>query len=104
MVTRADADTGLGQTSYVPADVLLAVEVVSPDSVQRDRDVKPRKYAAAGIEHYWRVEEDGARARASVFELDPLTRAYAVTGIYHDRLKVSLPFAVGIDLTGVGRR
>lgn len=104
MVVRAEADTGLGQTSYQPEDVLLAVEVVSPDSVDRDRDAKPRKYAAAGIAHYWRVEDDGGRPVVYVFELEPATRTYAVTGIHHEQLKVTVPFTVDIDLTAIDRR
>ena len=39
-----------------PADVLLAVEVVSPGSVRMDRVAKPAQYAAGGIPHLWRVE------------------------------------------------
>jgi Uma2 family endonuclease len=39
-----------------PAQVVLAVEVVSAGSETADRAHKPTEYAAAGIEHYWRVE------------------------------------------------
>jgi Uma2 family endonuclease len=42
----------------LPEHVVLAVEVVSPGSESTDREVKPREYAEAGIEHYWRVEID----------------------------------------------
>lgn len=104
LVVRGEALKDLRQTTFQPEDVLLAVEVVSPDSVERDRDAKPRKYAAAGIAHYWRVEEDEGRPVVYVFELEPATRTYAVTGIHHDRLKVSVPFTVDIDLSAVGRR
>ena len=41
-----------------PADVLLAVEVMSPGSVSTDRVTKPAQYAAAGIPHFWRLELD----------------------------------------------
>jgi Uma2 family endonuclease len=34
----------------------LVVEVVSPDSVEDDRVVKPRLYAGAGIPEYWIVD------------------------------------------------
>ncbi|RLL68043.1 Uma2 family endonuclease [Streptomyces sp. Z26] len=104
MAVRAEADTGLRQTTYAPEDVLLAVEVVSPDSVDRDRDAKPRKYAAAGIPHFWRVEDDGGRPVVYVFELEPATRAYVVTGVHRDELKVTVPFPVVIDLAAVDRR
>lgn len=40
------------------ADVLLAVEVMSPGSVSTDRVTKPAQYAAAGIPHFWRLELD----------------------------------------------
>ncbi len=102
MVVRASAVVDAGQTTYHPEDVVLAVEVVSPDSVARDRDAKPRKYAAAGIPHFWRVESDEGRAVVYVFELEPATRTYAPMGIYHDRLKVSVPFSLDIDLTRIG--
>ncbi|HEX5566029.1 MAG TPA: Uma2 family endonuclease [Streptomyces sp.] len=104
MVARAEADTGLRQTSYHPEDIVLAVEVVSEDSEARDRETKPRKYAAAGIPHFWRVEEKDGRPVVYVFELEPATRTYAVTGIHHDRLKLAVPFPVDIDLTEVERR
>lgn len=38
------------------ASVRPAIEVVSPDSIGRDRETKPVKYARAGIPHCWRVE------------------------------------------------
>jgi Uma2 family endonuclease len=39
-----------------PADVVLAVEVVSPGSETDDRREKPFEYAEAGVPFYWRVE------------------------------------------------
>jgi Uma2 family endonuclease len=42
--------------SYAPADIVLAIEVVSPSSQTRDRIHKAGEYAQAGIEHFWRVE------------------------------------------------
>ncbi|MFE4361935.1 MULTISPECIES: Uma2 family endonuclease [unclassified Kitasatospora] len=92
--------TGPKQTSCEAGDVLLAVEVVSEESEERDRDTKPRKYAAAGIKHFWRVEsDDDGKPVVYVYELDPATHGYAVAGIYHKQLKVERPFPVEIDLT-----
>ncbi len=65
LVFPAEANTGPRQTWFRPEDVVLAVEVVSDDSVQRDREVKPRKYAAAGVRHFWRVEADEEGCRSS---------------------------------------
>lgn len=91
-------------THYFAEDVVLAVEAVSPDSEERDRDTKPRKYAAAGIQHLWRVENDQGRSVAYTYELDPATRTYALTGIHHDRMRVPVPSGIEMDLTAVGRR
>ncbi|CAL9581408.1 hypothetical protein SUDANB15_05014 [Streptomyces sp. enrichment culture] len=104
LVFRADADAGPDQTWYRPEDVVIAVEVVSRDSQERDREVKPRKYAAAGIPHYWRVEENDGLPVVYVSELDPMTRSYVPMGIFHNRLKLTVPFPVDVDLTAVDRR
>ncbi|MFF4247625.1 Uma2 family endonuclease [Streptomyces sp. NPDC001822] len=100
-VVRASAATGLEQTRFQAADVLLAVEVVSPDSEARDRETKPNKYATAGIEHFWLVEMAGSDQHPAVrvYELDPVTKAYALTGIHHDRLKTGVPFSVDLDIS-----
>jgi Uma2 family endonuclease len=105
LVVRAGADTGPKRTKLQPEDVLLAVEVVSEESVERDREAKPRKYAAAGIPHFWRVEEgDDGLPVVFVYELDPATRAYGLAGIYHDQLKLRHPFDTDIDLTAINQR
>ncbi|MGC5361372.1 Uma2 family endonuclease [Streptomyces sp. DT24] len=105
LVYRTEADTGPDQTWYEPQDVVLAVEVVSPDSQERDREVKPRKYAAAGVPHFWRVEANGEGLPiVYVYELDPALMAYTPTGIHHNRLKLDVPFTIDVDLTAVNRR
>ncbi|MEV6055483.1 Uma2 family endonuclease [Streptomyces sp. NPDC052107] len=105
-VVRADAVTGLDQTKFQAADVLLAVEVVSPDSESRDRTTKPQKYAAAGIPNYWRVEQNGTTGGPviHVYELDPLTKSYVHMGMHRDRIKVDKPYPIDIDLTTIGKR
>ncbi|WP_030681277.1 Uma2 family endonuclease [Streptomyces cellulosae] len=104
LVFRADADTGPKQTWYRPEDVVIAVEVVSEDSEDRDRELKPRKYAQAGIPHYWRVEENQGLPVVYVYELDPATQSYGLTGIFHDKLELTVPFPIDIDLTAINRR
>ncbi|MER5971620.1 Uma2 family endonuclease [Streptomyces sp. NPDC002055] len=102
-VVRAEAATGLDLTAYQAADVVLAVEVVSPDSEKRDRERKPQLYAQAGIRHFWRLEkgEDG-RPVVYVYELDGGTNAYGLAGIHHDRLKLTVPFDIDIDIDLAG--
>ncbi|CAL9308159.1 Uma2 family endonuclease [Streptomyces sp. SudanB182_2057] len=105
-VVRSDAVTGLDQTKFHAEDVLLAVEVVSPDSESRDRTTKPQKYAAAGIANYWRVEEDGITGGPviHVYELDSLTQSYVHTGMHRERIKVDKPSSIDIDLTVINKR
>ncbi|MFD6287744.1 Uma2 family endonuclease [Streptomyces sp. NPDC060205] len=102
-VARAEAYTGLDQTWLKSEDMLLAVEVVSADSRERDRELKPRKYAEAGVPHFLRVEKDEEKGLpvVYVYELDPATKSYGLTGIFHDRLKTTAPFDIEIDLTAV---
>ncbi|MFI1730535.1 Uma2 family endonuclease [Streptomyces acidicola] len=106
MVLPMEANTGPDQTWYHPEGVLLAAEVTSLESLERDREVKPRKYAAAGFPHFWRVEEheDEGLPVVYAYELDPATESYALTGIFHDRLKATVPFDIEIDLTAINRR
>ncbi|MFE7356041.1 Uma2 family endonuclease [Streptomyces sp. NPDC057543] len=100
-VVRADAATDLDLTRFQASDILLAVEVVSPDSEARDRDTKPQKYAGAGIPNFWLVEMAGTDQHpvVRVYELDPVSKSYALTGIHHDRLKTGVPFPIDIDIT-----
>ncbi|MFE2295258.1 Uma2 family endonuclease [Streptomyces sp. NPDC059452] len=105
LVVPLGADTGPRGTCLQPEDVILAVEVVSEESKARDRDTKPRKYAAAGVVHFWRVEEgpDGLPV-VYVYELDPALKAYTPTGIHHNTLKLDVPFPLSIDLTALNLR
>jgi Uma2 family endonuclease len=98
--TAADDDS---RTFYSPDEVHLVVEVVSPESEERDRNYKPPRYAGAGIAHFWRVEEKDGRPVVYVYELDPATKAYALTGIHHGKLSVPVPFEIGIDLDALPR-
>jgi Uma2 family endonuclease len=86
------------RTYYAPDDVLLVVEVVSPESAHRDRTVKLRKYAEAGIAHYWRIEDESTMPVVHVYELDLSTRSYAPTGIHRHELRLQAPFKITVDL------
>lgn len=56
-----------------PAD--LIVEIISPDSVNRDRDDKFREYCEAGVPEYWIIDPRPDKQRADFFRLDE-TGAY----------------------------
>lgn len=94
MLVPLKAVESLRQSWIDPALILLAVEVVSPESEERDHEVRPRKYAAAGIRHHWRVENVDDRpvvyvyVYVYVYELDPATESYTLTGVHHDQLRI----------------
>jgi Uma2 family endonuclease len=55
---------------FAAADVLVAVEVVSPGTRRTDRVMKFAEYQQAGIEHYWIVDlDDGAAAAFEAYRL-----------------------------------
>ncbi|MEU3164892.1 Uma2 family endonuclease [Streptosporangium sp. NPDC006930] len=98
MVVASSALTSLRTTSFKPEDVHLVVEVVSPESLERDRTTKPIKYSGAGIRHLWRVEQEDDKPVVYTFELEPSVKAYVPTGIHRGRLKTDIGFDVDIDL------
>lgn len=59
-----------------PAD--LAAEVISDDSVARDRDEKFYEYQAAGVREYWIIDPRPGRLRADFYVLDARGRYRAV--------------------------
>jgi Uma2 family endonuclease len=70
------AGSGKGHGWKAVASLLVAVEVVSPDSVRRDRVVKRDYYLTAGVPEYWVVDLD-ARAveRWSAGNHEPVSTA-----------------------------
>ncbi|GGV02113.1 hypothetical protein GCM10010245_06450 [Streptomyces spectabilis] len=96
LATTADFEGD--RTWFAPEEVRLVVEVVSPESAHRDRTVKLRKYAEAGIPHYWCVEDEDGAPVVHVYELDEPTGAYAPAGIFRHTLQRELPFEIGLDL------
>lgn len=84
LVVEAAAESTRTPTRYRAEDMILAVEVMSPDSEERDRETKSHKYATAGIPHHRRVGMAGEDQRpvVYVYELDPMTSPHALTGIH----------------------
>ena len=89
------------RTYYTPEETVLVVEVVSAESAHRDRNVKLRKYAEAGIANYWRVEDEDGSPVVHAYELDEPTRSYVPTGIHRHELRTTTPFAIELDLDGL---
>jgi Uma2 family endonuclease len=81
-----------------PDHCLLVAEVMSPGSVTTDRSDKPSEYAAAGIQHFWRVEHDDQTINVFRYQLDPMTRTYALVGLDKGKLSVEDPIVLELDL------
>jgi Uma2 family endonuclease len=101
LVVDAEANASLLATHFLPEQVSLAVEVVSPESEDRDRFAKPYVYAEAGIPHFWRIEHEDLRPIIHVFELEVTTKTYVARGIHRDRLKLDAPFPIDIELASL---
>lgn len=86
--------------AFQPADVRLAIEVVSPGSRTKDRRIRPDDYSEAGIPCFWRVENEGGAMVVHTFELAP-EGGYARTGVFQGRIKVHQPFTIHIELPEV---
>jgi Uma2 family endonuclease len=71
-VFRSGVDVDLDRSQFPAADVLRVVEIVSPDSMDRDRVDKPVTYARAGIPEYWIVEQ-------AVGSFDAVVHEYALS-------------------------
>jgi Uma2 family endonuclease len=80
---------GYRRSQFSADDVDCVVEVISPESERRDREIKPEEYAKAGIPELWLVEEhpdDEADAIVNVYRLEPagvyaLTRKVALSAL-----------------------
>lgn len=59
---------GLLQNSFMQGPADLAVEIVSPESVNRDNETKFGEYAAGGVPEYWLL--DFTENTATVYQLD----------------------------------
>ncbi|MGW3345328.1 Uma2 family endonuclease [Nonomuraea rubra] len=103
IVIKADDADHPNRTFYRGQDVVLVVEVISQDTRPRDTKRKPLLYAEAGIPHFWLTETQTDQLIVRVHELDSATGAYTCTGVHSDRLKLTVPFDVDIDLTTIDR-
>jgi Uma2 family endonuclease len=78
--------------------VLIAVEVVSRGTRRRDRFEKPADYAAAGIPHYWRVEQDPVHVYA--YELGE-DGTYRLAAESETELVLERPFEIRLTIADI---
>jgi Uma2 family endonuclease len=96
VVTRVDSP----ETRLAVADVLLAVEVISPGSRNVDTRLKPFEYTDAGIRHYWLVDLDPPAPSITVFHLASRDFGY-VESLIVGELVTSAPPSLRIDIAAL---
>ena len=80
------------------ADVLLAVEIISPGSRNVDLHLKPWEYAEAGIPHYWVVDLDPPAPSITVFHLGAPEIGYVEGPATVGQLVTTTPCTLHIDI------
>jgi Uma2 family endonuclease len=87
-----------GAKHYALADqVTLVVEVVSPGTRKRDRLEKPAEYAAAGIPHYWRIEQGPLH----IYAYDLIDGRYELVADSETELVLTAPFAIKLPIRDI---
>lgn len=82
-----------------PADLQLAIEIMSLGSVTEDRIMKPAQYASVGIRSYWRIETDD-ELNVSAYILRPGDTVYTQIGhwIEGERVEIHDPFDIQFEV------
>ncbi|GAA3929625.1 Uma2 family endonuclease [Actinoplanes auranticolor] len=81
----------------LPDQTVVVVEVVSPGTRRRDRMEKPVIYAAAGIPHYWRIEQDPVH----VFAYDLVGGSYELVADSAEELVLTAPFEIRLPIADI---
>lgn len=92
---------GGGRARVAAADVLLAVEIISPGSRNVDTHLKAFEYADAGIPHYWLVDLDPPTPTITVFGLGAPGGGYVESQTASGELVVGEPFGLRIDVAAL---
>lgn len=82
---------------YLPEDVALAAEVITPESEERDREDKPILYASMGIPTFWLIER-GQDDAPIVHEHHLRDGAYHLEKTHAGHLAADTPFPINIPL------
>lgn len=99
-------DAALPDTEVLrPSHCVLVIEIMSPGSVTTDQVDKPAEYAAAGIRHFWRIEQDADTGELTIFRyrLSQGQRTYASPEVSAGVLSVAEPLGISIDLADLLR-
>ncbi|MFI7603931.1 Uma2 family endonuclease [Micromonospora sp. NPDC049366] len=89
---------------YEPHEVVLAVEIVSPNTRSIDRVLKPTLYAQAGIPFYWRIETEGVGLEFVTYRIDAANEVYTETGRWTKFVDTGEPFPVNLPVSRITPR
>jgi len=81
----------------------IVVEVISRDSVTRDRNVKHAEYEASGIPEYWLIDPRTGRERIDLFQIDDRGNYRAAQAHHDGRIYSSILPGVWLDPTWLSR-
>jgi Uma2 family endonuclease len=96
-IVRASAALDRDKSVYLPEEVVLVAEVVSPESEKRDHQDKPEMYAAMGIPSFWLLER--GKDNAPIVHGHHLAGdEYRLVRTHIDRLTTETPFAIDFIL------
>jgi Uma2 family endonuclease len=95
LILRSPVD--LDHHFYAPEQVAVAVEIVSPGTKRRDRLVKPAMYAAAGVPHYWRIEQSPVH----IFAYDLADGEYRLVADSDAELVLEKPFEIRLPIADI---
>lgn len=71
---------------YVDGAPDLAIEIISPDSVHRDYELKRRQYERAGVQEYWIIDADEQKAVFLVRGPEGFIEAHPQNDIFASRV------------------
>jgi Uma2 family endonuclease len=95
LILRSPVD--LEHHFYRPHQVVVAVEIVSPGTKRRDRLEKPVLFAAAGIPHFWRIEQNPVH----VFAYDLIDGRYQLAADATEELVLTAPFEIKLPIRDI---
>jgi Uma2 family endonuclease len=83
---RGNREKELERTSYMDGPPDLAIEIVSPDSVDRDYESKRARYEEAGVQEYWIIDPDEQRTTFLVRTNGGFTEVQPLAGVYRSQV------------------
>jgi Uma2 family endonuclease len=96
-VLLVNAEVARNRHYTIASQVVLVVEVVSPSTRKRDRLEKPADYAAAGIPHFWRIEQDPLH----IFAYDLVGGSYELVADSAQELVLNEPFEIRLPIRDI---